>query len=259
MITLIGHGYIGTHIHNELVDQGMYHHWISHKDSMPSDTQYIINCAGYTGVPNVDACEHNKQETIEGNVLFPLSLEKYHKIPIMHISSGCVYTGYKDGGWLETDTPNFNFDNASFYSASKTLAQELLTPYMDKSYLMRVRMPFCAENNPKSLLTKLSRYDKLIDKENSVSCVYDIAKVAVFFYKERPEYGIYNLCNPGSTTTKIIADKMRLDKEWFTEEQFKNSVIAPRSNCVLNTDKLDAVIKLRSADEALDYCIENRM
>jgi dTDP-4-dehydrorhamnose reductase len=255
MITLIGHGYIGKHIHNELFEQKMEHNWISHKDPIPMNTDYIINCAGYTGVPNVDACEYNKQETIEGNVLFPLSLERITSVPIMHISSGCVYTGYKDGGWLETDTPNFNFDNASFYSASKTLAQELLMPYMNKSYLMRVRMPFCNENNPKSLLTKLRKYDKLIDKENSVSCVFDIAKVAVHFYKTRPEYGIYNLCNKGSTTTKKISDKMGLNKDWFTDEEFKNSVIAPRSNCVLNTDKLEFVYKIRSTDEALDSCI----
>jgi dTDP-4-dehydrorhamnose reductase len=120
---------------------------------------------------------------------------------------------------------------------------------------MRVRMPFCSTNNPKSLLTKLSKYDKLIDKENSVSCVYDIAKVAVFFYKNEPKFGIYNLCNTGSTTTKKISDKMGLNKEWFTEKQFKDSVIAPRSNCVLNTDKLESVYKIRSTDEALDECI----
>ena len=255
MITLIGHGYIGTYIHNELLFENLEHNWISHTDSIPTNTDYIINCAGYTGVPNVDACEHNKQKTIQGNVLFPLNLERTTNVPIMHLSSGCVYTGYKDGGWLETDTPNFNFDNASFYSASKTLAQELLTPYMNKSYLMRVRMPFCAENNPKSLLTKLKKYDKLVDKENSISCVYDIAKVAIIFYRQRPDYGIYNLCNTGSTTTKRIADKLGLNKQWFTEEEFKNSVIAPRSNCVLNTEKLEAIYKIRPTEEALDYCI----
>ena len=255
MITLIGHGYIGTYIHNELLFENLEHNWISHTDSIPTNTDYIINCAGYTGVPNVDACEHNKQKTIQGNVLFPLNLERTTNVPIMHLSSGCVYTGYKDGGWLETDTPNFNFDNASFYSASKTLAQELLTPYMNKSYLMRLRMPFCAENNPKSLLTKLKKYDKLVDKENSISCVYDIAKVAIVFYRQRPDYGIYNLCNTGSTTTKRIADKLGLNKQWFTEEEFRNSVIAPRSNCVLNTEKLEAIYKIRPTEEALDYCI----
>ena len=257
MITLIGHGYIGTYIHNELLFENLEHNWISHTDSIPTNTDYIINCAGYTGVPNVDACEHNKQKTIQGNVLFPLNLERTTNVPIMHLSSGCVYTGYKDGGWLETDTPNFNFDNASFYSASKTLAQELLTPYMNKSYLMRLRMPFCAENNPKSLLTKLKKYDKLVDKQNSISCVYDIAKVAIVFYRQRPNYGIYNLCNTGSTTTKKVADKLGLNKQWFTEEEFKNSVIAPRSNCVLNTEKLEAVYKIRSTEEALDNCIRN--
>ena len=34
----------------------------------------LINCAGYVGKPNVDACEDHKEETIKGNVLLPSML-----------------------------------------------------------------------------------------------------------------------------------------------------------------------------------------
>ena len=75
----------------------------------------VINAAGYTGKPNVDACEQHKQETIHGNVVFPLQLEAANPVtPVVHITSGCVYTGYKAGGWTEEDAPNFDFNNGSF-------------------------------------------------------------------------------------------------------------------------------------------------
>src|SRR5437588_570612 len=32
---------------------------------------FLINAAGYTGKPNVDACEEHKADTLQGNALFP--------------------------------------------------------------------------------------------------------------------------------------------------------------------------------------------
>ena len=61
MISLIGHGYVGKHIAKELQLQGIPFEWFTHKDRIPSSSLAIINAAGYTGVPNVDACEINKQ------------------------------------------------------------------------------------------------------------------------------------------------------------------------------------------------------
>jgi len=36
----------------------------------------VINCSGYTGVPNVDACEDNKELCYNYNVLYPLNVVK---------------------------------------------------------------------------------------------------------------------------------------------------------------------------------------
>lgn len=256
MITLIGHGYIGSQIASELNNQGMIYNWIRHFDPMPDDTSVIINAAGYTGSPNVDACEIYKNETIEGNVVFPLKLERAHsEIPMVHISSGCVYTGYKPGGWTEDDEPNFNFNNGSFYSGSKALGQELIKPYLYKSYLLRIRMPFGDWPHPKNFLTKLERYQKLIDFENGLSYNVDVARTAIHFALNKPEPGIYNVCNPGSSTTRKIADKMGLKKAWFTEDEFKAVTTAPRSNCVLSSDKLQKVFPLQPIDSALKMAI----
>jgi 3,5-epimerase/4-reductase len=255
-VILIGHGYIGNAIKKELEAQNIDYTWIRHTDPIPAGKRSIINASGFTGVPNVDACEIYKQETINGNVLYPLFLEQTEKCPIVHISSGCVYTGY-DKQYTEEDDPNFNFSNGSFYSGSKVLEQKLLEPYMHKSYLLRIRMPFSDDDNPKNLFSKLARYEKLIDYENSLSYVPDVAKVAVEFankYKTIPK-GLYNVCNPGSTTTKRLADLLGFNKPWFTKEEFKSAVVAPRSNCVLNVDKLQNVFPIQTLESALDSCI----
>lgn len=259
MITLIGHGYVGEQIAKELSKQQLAYHWIKHSDSVPSNTMTIINAAGYTGSPNVDACEINKQATIQGNVIYPVQLEESNPTtPIVHISSGCVYTGYTENGWLEDDAPNFDFDNGSFYSGSKALGQEMLTPYMDKSYLLRIRMPFGDTHHPKNFLTKMIKYEKLISYDNSLSYLPDVAAVAVHFAKVRPPPGIYNVSNPGHSNAEEIVRMMGISKEFFSVEEFNKAVVSPRSNCILNTDKLMSVfpiphvrVRLQSSIDAI--------
>ena len=257
MITLIGHGYVGEHIARELFEQRIPYHWIRHTTSVPEDTTVIINAAGYTGSPNVDACEIYKQETINGNVVWPVWLERNNlNIPIVHISSGCVYTGY-DKEFTEEDTPNFDFGNGSFYSGSKALGQEMLIPYMNKSYLLRIRMPFGNTEHPKNFLTKMKNYQKLISYNNSLSYMPDVARFTVACTTGNIPKGIYNVCNPGYSNAQEIVSMMGIEKEFFTEEEFENAVIAPRSNCILNTDKLQSVFHIQDVKTVLATAISN--
>ena len=70
----------------------------------------VINAAGFSGKPNVDACEMTRAETLLGNVLLPHMLAMACAeggIPLGHVSSGCIYTGAKiqghDGLRIEKD------------------------------------------------------------------------------------------------------------------------------------------------------------
>ncbi|MEK7112056.1 MAG: sugar nucleotide-binding protein [Patescibacteria group bacterium] len=251
MITLVGHGYVGQAIASELRTQDLPFAWVRHSGSWtPSGP--TINAAGYIGTPNVDACEEHKEETIEGNVSWPLQLEKKSDFPIIHISSGCIYNGYKEGGWTEEDQPNFS---GSHYSFSKILGQTALKPYLNRSYLLRMRMPFGIRNHSKNLLTKFTNYKKLIDGLNSLSRVEDVAKTAVYFARNLPKAGIYNLVNPGFITAREIVEIMGIKKDWFTQEEFEASIKAPRSFCTLNSDKLQNVFPLDDVRDALSQCI----
>ena len=63
-----------------------------------SCTSFLINCAGFTGKPNVDACESAKYECLQGNAVLPGIIREVCedlKIPWGHVSSGCVYSGEK--------------------------------------------------------------------------------------------------------------------------------------------------------------------
>ena len=75
---------------------------------------FLINGAGFTGKPNVDACELAKAECLKGNAVLPGIIREVCedlRISWGHISSGCIYSGRRsDGkGWTEEDEPNFSF------------------------------------------------------------------------------------------------------------------------------------------------------
>lgn len=268
-ILLIGHGYVGNYIKNELDEVCKRFRWVKYKHvdhKTPiwnlephfedGHADIIINAAGFTGVPNVDACElmENRQQCISGNVTFPLELSR-SSIPVIHISSGCVYTGYPEGGFTEKDAPNFDFGNGSFYSGSKALFQNLWRAggYGTKDFLFRIRMPFGPDNHSKNLLTKLKKYPKFYDKLNSVSYMPDVARAAVYFalnHKEIPK-GIYNAVNVDPVKISDIAELFNWDKEYMSDAEFKSVAVAPRSNCTLNPAKMERYFNFTPTAEAL--------
>ena len=60
--------------------------------------EFVINAAGYTGKPNVDACETARADTLAGNTLLPQTIAHACAaagIPWGHVSSGCIFSGAK--------------------------------------------------------------------------------------------------------------------------------------------------------------------
>jgi UDP-glucose 4,6-dehydratase len=232
------------------------------------DIKLVINCAGFVGKPNVDACETSKADTILGNVLFPQMVSNICKnlnIRFMHLSSGCIYNGY-DKEFTEEDESNFSFvqDNCSFYSGTKALSETLIDK--DNSYICRLRIPFDEFDNERNYLSKIINYDKLLDMKNSISHRGDFVNACLDLYKQECPTGIYNIVNSGSILTsditRLMARILNLNKE-FTffqdeEEFYKIGASAPRSNCVLDNSKLlSAGVKMRNTTEALEESLEN--
>ena len=227
---------------------------------------YLLNCAGFTGKPNVDACEHSKYECLQGNSVLPGIIREVCedlKIPWGHVSSGCIYSGSRpDGkGWTEEDEPNFSFRRSpcSFYSGTKSLGEEILEG-ADNCFVWRLRIPFNHDPSPRNYIQKLLNYPKLLEAENSVSQLEEFCQKCIDCFYNDVEPGVYNMTNPGSVTTRQVTEWMR--EEGVTDKQFKffedeeqfmtKAAKTPRSNCVLDTTKSEkAGIGMRPVEEAM--------
>jgi len=239
---------------------------------------FVINAAGYTGKPNVDACELDKAGTLVGNALLPQTIAHAcaaAKIPWGHVSSGCIYSGAKveeNGtvraekdltrpelrrlvetnpsavhGFAETDTPNFSFRDqpCSFYSGTKALGEEAMRD-IGQSYIWRLRIPFDEFDNPRNYLSKVQRYAKVYDNVNSISHRADFVKACLDTWELRAPFGAYNVTNPGFVTTRqvieLIEQRLKPAKKfefWASDEEFyRVAAKTPRSNCVMDVSKL---------------------
>jgi len=236
-------------------------------DVVSSPSLKIINCAGFIGTPNVDACELAKADCIEGNILFPqmlslLSVEM--NFTFVQISSGCIYGGY-DKHFTEKDPSNFDFQNGSFYSGTKALAEKIIQEINKDSYIFRLRIPFDEHASPRNYITKLLNYNSLLDARNSISHRGDFAQYCIDLIEQRVPSGIYNITNKGSVTTKEVTEMINeylpgyhKDFKFFSNlDKFMSEVTAPRSNCVLDTTKIEKYIDIRTAREALKSSLIN--
>lgn len=238
----------------------------------------VINAAGHTGKPNVDACETTKADTLQGNTLFPAMLA-YACVaadtPWGHVSSGCIYTGAKvqqNGdarvepdlttaemrdlysnqrrsfhGFNETDAPNFSFRSppCSFYSGTKALGEEAIAG-VGRNYIWRMRIPFDEFDNARNYLSKLQRYSKVYDNVNSISHRRDFVAACIDTWEKQIPFGTYNVTNPGAVTTRQVVDAIRRvlkpDRKfefWENDKEFyKVAAKTPRSNCILDVSKL---------------------
>jgi dTDP-4-dehydrorhamnose reductase len=217
--------------------------------------EFLINAAGYTGKPNVDACELHKHECLFGNAVLPGIVADACAaagVPWGHVSSGCIYSGSRpDGaGFREDDTPNFTFrtNHCSFYSGTKALGEEVLAG-KPNVYVWRLRIPFDHVDNPRNYLTKLIRYARLLEATNSISQLDEFVAATFACWEKRVPFGTYNVTNPGEITTHEVVELIkqagvsRKDFVFFkSEDEFMHvAAKTPRSNCVMDSAKLTSV------------------
>jgi dTDP-4-dehydrorhamnose reductase len=229
--------------------------------------EFLINAAGYTGKPNVDACELHKAECLDGNAVLPGTIARACAdagVPWGHVSSGCIFSGARaDGsGFTEEDAPNFTFRRGpcSFYSGTKALGEEVLAG-APQVYIWRLRIPFNEVDNPRNYLTKLLRYPTLLEATNSISQLEEFVAATFACWQRRVPFGTYNVTNPGQVTTREVVDLIRRtgvsDKAFtfFRDEAdfMAKAAKTPRSNCVMDSSKLAATgIRLTPVHEAVE-------
>lgn len=274
-----GSGYVGTAFQLHLQAKGLpftvlsrsnvdYYDRAALKSALQEmSATFLINAAGFTGRPNVDACELQKAECLSGNGVLPGIIRDVCEdidLPWGHVSSGCIFTGRRDdgAGFTEADAPNFSFrqDNCSFYSGCKALGEEVLADAA-RCYIWRLRIPFDHVDSGRNYISKLMRYQRLLNAENSLSHLDEYVASCVACFTKQVEYGTYNLTNPGSVDAKDVVkliQKHGLSDKAFdffdNEEEFMQiAAKTPRSNCVLDSSKaISAGLPLSPVEEALD-------
>lgn len=286
-IIILGKGFVGNHLFTKLKDidpflnvsifsraEVDYFDEIHLKKCIRSTTFFdgldqeniIINCSGFTGVPNVDQCEEKKAECFEYNVKLPIFLSQFcnkYKHSLIHISSGCIYTGYEKE-FTEEDEPNFGFFdlNSSFYSKCKHLAEKLMLN--NHTTVLRIRMPFCGYSSSRNLLVKLLKYDNLVKFKNSLTSIDDLSSFIFNFISRNynlTDPGIYNVVNPGALDaeeiTSILAKNNLINKNWKFVGIDTLNLKAGRSNCVLSTEKIQSLnLGLPPSNESLQICAQ---
>ena len=283
MIYLLGGtGYVGQAYQELLQRRGIAHRCVSRAEldySRPGvlaealrrdRPEFLINAAGYTGKPNVDACELHKAECLFGNAALPGLIAEACEaadVPWGHVSSGCIYSGARpDGsGFREDDEPNFTFRRGpcSFYSGCKALGEEVLAG-RPNVFVWRLRIPFNNQDNPRNYLTKLMRYERLLEATNSISELGEFCEATLACWLRGVPFGTYNVCNPGQVTThEIVAliEKSGVCPKTYTffksEDEFmRMAAKTPRSNCVLDSSKLEAAgIRMTAVHEAVERAL----
>lgn len=219
--------------------------------------EFVVNAAGFTGKPNVDACENQKGETVAGNVTLAQTVAAacdLAGVKLGFVSSGCIYTGAKVrrecGTWAvedrlteplisellekrservkgfsEEDKPNFCFgnNNCSFYSGTKAMAEEVMKGFPD-AYVWRLRIPFDEYNGAKNYLSKIQRYAKVYQNWNSLTHRGDFASASLDLWQKNCPSGTYNITNPGYISTQEVVRKIKkfLRKKWLPEYWFND-------------------------------------
>ena len=153
-----------------------------------------------------------------------------------------IYTDYpidSGKGFTEEDEPNFA---GSFYSKTKIFLDKLLDSYPNVLNL-RLRMPISSDLHPKNFISKITKYQKIINIPNSMSILDDLLPIAIQMTLRKLK-GKYNFVNPGTISHNELLDlyKLYVDPNFtytnFTVEEQNKILKARRSNNELDTTKL---------------------
>lgn len=286
-IAIFGKGYVGTYLHDDKQNiyetqcyskgEHRYHEtdkFIKILENTKPD--YVINACGYTGRPNVDACEDDKQKCWDLNVNLPVTMSTICdtlNIPFIHISSGCIYSGY-DKNFTEEDQPNFGLSDkrSSWYSKTKHAAEIQMAG--TNAYIFRIRMPFCSSTHERNFLSKILKYDNLIEFPNSMTSIHDFVEFVWKFINRielentidiQPEHkevrpGIYNVCNPTAITIRDVVATFEgngiVNEKWSFVDINDLPLKANRSNCVLDCSKIERIgLSLPLSTYSLSRCV----
>ena len=195
--------------------------------------------------PTIDYLENKGKlvENVRDNLYAPFVLAmlcKQKGIHYTYLSTGCIFNGYPENGYLESDYADFT---GSSYSTVKGFSDKMMHFFEDSVLTLRLRMPITADNSSRNFITKIMTYKKICSMENSMSVLPDLLPCLVDMSK-RKVTGVVNFTNSGVISHNAILEMVKeiydpnFTWENFTLEEQDKILLSGRSNNFLNTDKL---------------------
>lgn len=120
--------------------------------------------------------------------------------------------------------------------------------YYTNCLILRLRMPVSDDLHPRNFVTKIAKYEYVVDIPNSNSILHDLLPASILL-AEHGETGVYNFTNPGAIShNEVLAlfkEYVRPGFTWknFSLEEQAKVLKAGRSNCMLDTQKLENKMK----------------
>lgn len=110
--------------------------------------------------------------------------------------------------------------------------------------ILRLRMPVSDDLHSRNFVTKIAKYDRVVDIPNSNTILTDLLPASILL-AEHKDTGVYNFTNPGAISHNevltLFRDIVRPGFSWknFSLEEQAKVITAGRSNCKLDTTKLE--------------------
>ncbi|KAH1249099.1 Trifunctional UDP-glucose 4,6-dehydratase/UDP-4-keto-6-deoxy-D-glucose 3,5-epimerase/UDP-4-keto-L-rhamnose-reductase RHM1 [Glycine max] len=160
---------------------------------------HVINAAGVTGRPNVDWCESHKTETIRTNVAGTLTMAdvcREHGILMINYATGCIF---------EYNATHPEGSGIGFKEEASPISLALSIPKLK----LWVCMPISSDlSNPRNFITKISRYNKVVNIPNSMTILDELLPISIEMAKRNLK-GIWNFTNPGVVSHNEILEMYR--------------------------------------------------
>ena len=130
--------------------------------------------------------------------------------------------------------------------------------------ILRVRMPISDDLSSRSFVTKIAKYEKVVDIPNSMTVLTELLPASLKM-AQKGLTGVYNFTNPGVISHNQVLDlyKKYIDPEFqysnFTIEEQNEILKAARSNNELDTTKLirdTEGIEINDILTAMDLCFQ---
>lgn len=177
-----------------------------------ADCDLVLNCAAFT---LVDKAEAEPQAARTANALAPAAMARAcaaRGLPLIHLSTDCVFDGTLDRAYREDDAPN----PLSVYGATK-LEGETAVLAWEKGVVLRISWVFSrfGRNFIRTMLQLGRSRDELRVVADQYGCPTDAVALADFILDAAPRwalaepgdaaFGLFHFANAGSTSRHDLA------------------------------------------------------